>query len=163
MINKVYRKELAGQLGNLFSRTSSATLNPSQTYPTLYREELREGDHRLRKTLSQLPEIFDRCIEERQFGKALRSVVDCIAETNRYFSESTPWLLPAGSKQLSNTLYHAFETVRLSSLLLQCVMPEKTNQILNNLDTGPSRQFQHCRLDQSPVGAIKNELIFPKL
>lgn len=52
-----YRKDLAGQLGNLVSRSTSLALNPLSMVPSppLFIESVNEKDMTLFKMLQQLP------------------------------------------------------------------------------------------------------------
>ncbi|CAG8541928.1 2213_t:CDS:10 [Ambispora leptoticha] len=91
-IQERYRKELAGQLGNLLSRCTSATVNPSQHIPPKPAKSTSE-DIILHQKLIELPDLIDQCYDEAQFRKALDLITNTLAEANKYISDNQPWIL----------------------------------------------------------------------
>lgn len=55
MIMRRYRKELAGQLGNLVMRSTSSTLNPAAVAPVKPAGTINPADQSLHEKLVQLP------------------------------------------------------------------------------------------------------------
>ncbi|KAI9149738.1 methionyl-tRNA synthetase [Blastocladiella emersonii ATCC 22665] len=166
MVAKVYRKELAGQIGNLLSRASSATLNPAAAYPAVPSAPATGSTAALRDQLRALPASFAQHIEARHFNKALTSVVQVVAGSNRVFAERAPWALAPGSAEVQDVLYHSYETLRVSGLLLQCVMPGKMGQLLDQLGVPAApehRSAEACELDRRVGGKIAAGALFPKL
>ncbi|KNE56592.1 methionine-tRNA ligase [Allomyces macrogynus ATCC 38327] len=164
LMKKVYKKELAGQIGNLFARASSAAINPSSIYPVLDLAHADVSDHVLRARLTALPSDFVTHMEARHFNKALTSVVHAVADANRYFAENAPWTLDHDSPRLQSVLHHAFETLRLAGLLLQCVTPTKSAELLEGLGVPESaRGWDACAVGKHGASAVRGGVLFPKL
>ncbi|CAG8549694.1 1462_t:CDS:10, partial [Dentiscutata erythropus] len=77
-----YRKDLAGQLGNLVSRSTSLALNPSSTVPfsSSFIENVNDKDITLIKMLQQLPDLVNNHYKNIEFGKGLELIFETIAE-----------------------------------------------------------------------------------
>ncbi|KAL7746966.1 methionyl-tRNA synthetase [Sorochytrium milnesiophthora] len=168
VLQKVYKKELAGQLGNLFSRATSAGLNPRGIVPQPDLSNLDDYDHMFRKVMNTTAAQMDSHMEQREFNKALTCVVDMVAQANKYFTNNTPWALPPDSTRLSTVLYHSLECSRLAGILLQPVMPGKAGQLLDMLSVDASQRL----LVNAEVGAgwtgsdsapVQRGVLFPKI
>lgn len=85
-----YKKELAGQLGNLLSRSTSSALNPTGTIPPgidlLHGapekplEGPQEEVEELYTSISLLPSLYEKCMEEGHPGKAVAAIFDMLAK-----------------------------------------------------------------------------------
>ncbi|PKY56699.1 hypothetical protein RhiirA4_549355 [Rhizophagus irregularis] len=133
-----YRKDLAGQLGNLVSRSISPALNPSSIVPSApkFLGEIAEKDANLYYKLQSLPDLVDKHFQNMEFGKGLSFIFDAIAEANKYFTDNEPWKLKNDKNQkeaVNNILFYSVETVRISGILLQPVMPTKMSELLDRL------------------------------
>ncbi|RKP13154.1 tRNA synthetases class I (M)-domain-containing protein [Piptocephalis cylindrospora] len=149
-----YKKELAGQLGNLLTRSTSPALNPTGTVPqALYVMEegngqepkgLREKDRALYTSISQLPSQYEKHMEEGHAGKAVAAVFDMLSEANRHFSDHAPWKLKETPEQVvlrSHVVWWAMEACRTAGILLQPVMPERASRLLDLLSIPPSQRY----------------------
>ncbi|CAO3660856.1 unnamed protein product [Umbelopsis vinacea] len=88
-----YKKDLAGQLGNLVARCTAPALIPKGTVPTYNKNVMTNEDRTLHDQLLRLPEQFGQRFEDHEYGKALQSIFDVLAEANRHFTENQPWNL----------------------------------------------------------------------
>ncbi|KAI8374407.1 tRNA synthetases class I (M)-domain-containing protein [Radiomyces spectabilis] len=167
MIKKRYKKDLAGQLGNLLNRSSSSSLNPEGVVPGLA-GELDERDVTLHQALSQLLPTFDEAFENREFNKGFSAVFDMLAEANRHFTDNEPWNLvkdPSQKARLDTVLHYAMESCRIAGILLQPVMPTKMNHLLTRLGVAQDkRTLADAQLsgDRRPLG-IDSGVLFPRL
>ncbi|RIA86016.1 tRNA synthetases class I (M)-domain-containing protein [Glomus cerebriforme] len=157
-----YRKDLAGQLGNLVSRSISPALNPSFVVPSApkFLNGVTEKDANLYYKLYGLSgkicslllkfvkrninniffyyftDLVDKHFQHMEFGKGLSLIFDTIAEANKYFTNNEPWKLINDIDQketVENTLFYAAETARISGILLQPIMPTKMSELLDKL------------------------------
>ncbi|CAG8783337.1 28217_t:CDS:2, partial [Racocetra persica] len=147
-----YRKDLAGQLGNLVSRSTSLALNPSSTVPCkpLIIEGVNEKDMTLYKMLQQLPDLVSDHYKNVEFGKGLELIFETIAEANKHFTDNEPWNLikdPNKKEILNRVLFFAVETARISGILLQPIMPTKMKELLDMIGvSNDERRWEHSRL-----------------
>lgn len=81
MIKRMYTKDLAGQLGNLFSRATSQSLLPSGKVPL--RKAKNNNDEILHEMLTKVADNFDKAFEEREFTKAFSFIFDMLAEVRK--------------------------------------------------------------------------------
>ncbi|CAG8600269.1 223_t:CDS:2, partial [Acaulospora morrowiae] len=152
-----YRKDLAGQIGNLISRSTSHSLNPSSIVPKspLLDGNLKENEVALMNILTNLPNLVDKHFEKFEFSKGLGLIFDAIAEVNKYFTDCEPWKLvssphartPENEELLNRTLFFSAETLRIAGILLQSVMPTKMSELLDNLSVGKDeRKWSDAKL-----------------
>ncbi|RKP10661.1 tRNA synthetase class I [Thamnocephalis sphaerospora] len=176
-IRKRYKKELSGQLGNLLSRATSASLLPNGIFPRPPEAgHLEASDHELRESLSSLAIRVGPHFDRHEFGRGLAQISDAIALANKYFTDNAPWVLAretesvTAHRRLQNILFHSLETVRIAGILLQPVMPKKTDMLLSGLGVDSvERRWQDALLDGDVQGKLAtrqvhtNSVLFPKL
>ncbi|KAF9956721.1 methionyl-tRNA synthetase [Mortierella alpina] len=151
MVNARYRKSLAGQLGNLLSRSTSVALNPSSLIPSAPEQEnIHPDDMLLREKMERLHSTVDEALSEYRTTQATHAIFDMLAEANAHFSFAEPWKLvkdPAKKCRLDVVLWHTMEAIRLSALMLQPIMPSKTSEILDQLDIRKEeRSWEYAKL-----------------
>ncbi|TPX67891.1 methionine---tRNA ligase [Spizellomyces sp. 'palustris'] len=137
MIHMRYKKDLAGQLGNLAMRCSAPRINPEMTIPS-EPGVITNAEAVLDGKLRALPAVVQSRFENVEFGRGLESVFECVSEANKYWDACKPWILvkssePDARARLRTILYYAFETVRMAGLLLQPVLPQKMDQMLDDI------------------------------
>ncbi|KAG0032833.1 methionyl-tRNA synthetase [Podila clonocystis] len=151
LVSERYRKLLAGQLGNLLSRSTSLALNPSQTIPVQpSMDNVHPDDKALHLKMQCLPQIVDEAMTGYKTTQATGAIFDMIAEANANFSHCTPWKLakePGSKQRLDTVLWYAMESTRQAALLLQPIMPTKTAEILDQLGVrSDERTWSHVQL-----------------
>ncbi|KAG0259075.1 methionyl-tRNA synthetase [Mortierella polycephala] len=137
LVAERYRKLLAGQLGNLLSRSMSAALNPSSLVPAQPSvNNIHPDDKTLHEKMQALPILVDEAMSNYRTTNATHAIFDVLAEANAHFSQNMPWKLvkdPACKDRLDAVLWHSIESVRLAALMLQPIMPTKASEILDQL------------------------------
>ncbi|KAI8581281.1 hypothetical protein K450DRAFT_233966 [Umbelopsis ramanniana AG] len=131
-----YKKDLAGQLGNLLARCTAPALIPSGIVPVYDEDAVTKDDLVLQEQLKALPDLFCHRFEDHEYGKALQAIFDVLSEANRHFTDNQPWNLikdPEQQTRLNQVLFYSVESCRIAGILLQCVMPEKSDGILKRL------------------------------
>ncbi|KAF9305622.1 methionyl-tRNA synthetase [Mortierella antarctica] len=151
LVMERYRKLLAGQFGNLLSRSTSLALNPSQTIPAQpSMDNVHRDDIALHLKMQVLPQIVDEAMTGYKTTQATGAIFDMLAEANAHFSHSAPWKLakePSSKERLDTVLWYAMESTRQAALLLQPIMPSKTAEILDQLGVrSDERTWSHAQL-----------------
>ena len=82
-------------------------------------------------------------MENLAINAALSAVFDVFAEINRYLERSAPWTLAKKGEmeRTATVLYYAAEALRLATVLLQPVIPEKTTELWRRLGWQPPQQL----------------------
>ncbi|KAF5012975.1 hypothetical protein FDECE_982 [Fusarium decemcellulare] len=154
-----YEKELQANMGNLFNRIS---LNKRGTWSTLEAvESAQKGElDNLSETVSQehpeaflshekalqeAPELIRNNMDDINISGALREVFELLRQTNRLISDTAPWRLaketsPEARLRLNWVIYRSAEALRIASILLQPIMPNKAAALLNGLGVKPERR-----------------------
>ncbi|KAG1156522.1 hypothetical protein G6F37_007529 [Rhizopus arrhizus] len=167
VIKMMYTKDLAGQLGNLFSRATSKSLLSSERVPI--RKAVNSNDQTLHTMLTEVADNFDKAFEEREFTKAFSYVFNMLSEANKHFTHNEPWNLvkkPEEKERLDTVLSYSLEACRIAGILLQPVMPTKMDKLLNDL--GVSREERYFKDAKTlkdverPLGE-RNTVLFPRL
>ncbi|KAJ2497376.1 methionyl-tRNA synthetase [Coemansia sp. RSA 1972] len=148
-----YKKDLVGQLANLAARCLSERLCADlNVFARIGREQLdhvEPGDIALRDMLVALPDRVHVLFEQGEFGRGLALVFDALAVANKHVTENEPWLMVKQTpvpERLQTVLFYSLEAVRLASIMLLPVMPEKAARLLDHLDiTSDERLWTDAR------------------
>jgi methionyl-tRNA synthetase len=127
-----YNSDLANDLGNLLSRT----LKMIQSFGDgLIPAPAADPDAELSRHAAEVIAATYEKIESFKLNQAVENVLELIRATNRYIEQNKPWALAReGQKErLGDVLYNAAETLRLVSILLSPIMPEKCESIQKQL------------------------------
>ena len=90
-----------------------------------------------------------------------------IRSVNKYLEIKAPWKLiksnePKSIEQASTTLYISAEILKIGSVLLNPIMPEKTKLLLNALGTDLTEDFSFGNLKVGTEISTANNL-FPRI
>ncbi|XP_075986597.1 methionyl-tRNA synthetase, mitochondrial [Anticarsia gemmatalis] len=160
----VANSELADTLGNLASRCTGAALNPRHEFPPLHAAELAAlatNQHAsvLMQHVEELPELCHMHYRNFQFYKAVDAVIKVLHLTNLFFESQKPWELRKKlelQKELDVVLHITMETLRISAIILQPIIPAMTCKLLDKLQISKDyRYWQHC---ETPSWRVKGAI-----
>ncbi|KAJ3015861.1 Methionine--tRNA ligase, mitochondrial [Thoreauomyces humboldtii] len=170
-----YKKDLAGQLGNLVMRCSVPKVNRSMTIP-LAPGPLTAAETALDTKLKELPALVASHFESVDFPRGLEVIFDCVAEANRYWNDCQPWKLvsePGSEERMRTILYYVLETVRVSGILLQPIMPVAMGKLLDGIsvedgerafaNAGAGARWMDKKEGRDPPRMAAQQPLFPKL
>lgn len=139
-IRRILNAELADTLGNLLNRCCGKAINPNLNYPKLDLvdiECLLVDSHfiELDKKLENLSNIVGGHYEELNFYKGIDEIIATLQCCNRFFEYNKPWKLAKHDiNKLSCVLHVTMETLRMSTVALQPIVPILADQLLNKLN-----------------------------
>lgn len=142
-LERFYRKDLAGQLGNLLSRLQAPKLIARLPAPeALFTRPaaVEPEDEALVRMLEDLPAEFERNMEQLEVHRALAVAFEALYEANRHLQLLSPWLATASPEVVHRALFYASEALRISAIVLGPVMPDKTVELLDALGVPAGRR-----------------------
>jgi methionyl-tRNA synthetase len=135
-----YAADLANNLGNLLQRVVNMVGRYCGGQVPAPGEET-DNDRALRAQVEALPDqVFD-LVERVAVHAALAQIVDTLTAVNAYLERAAPWTLAkSGSRERVGTvLYTAGEALRLATVLLSPVLPERTTVAWARLGWQPAQ------------------------
>jgi methionyl-tRNA synthetase len=139
-----YNADLANNLGNLVSRTTSMV--------SKYRQGTAAtsgGDaSRLSAVAEEAVSDYRNAMERLALQEGAAAAYRLIDATNEFINETAPWVLAKDDSQsdrLSQVLFDMTEAVRIAAILLLPVMPSSGEEILRRL--GAAKSAADIRLD----------------
>ncbi len=130
---KRYNSDLANDFGNLFSRVSTLIAKNFENVIPEY-NELTEEETKIQKSAESVIMYVNQLIEKMRINEAIEEILQFVRSINRYMEQQAPWKLVKTDKSAAaRVLYTASESLRISALLLQPVMPNRTEIILDTL------------------------------
>lgn len=128
-----YNSDLANDLGNLLSRTLKMikSFNDGKI-PT---PNAINEDNELSIQSAKLIDTIREKIEAFKLNHVVEDILDLVRATNRHIEKNKPWRLAKEGQveKLGNVLYSAAETLRIVSVLLTPIMPDKCGSIQKQL------------------------------
>ena len=175
--------ELADTYGNLIMRCITKKINTESMWPDVPYSLRTHGqssdisnmtpaqlsDYPLLVKLQNLPGLCDYFYTKPNIQKAILAVLDLLREANAFVNTEKPWkcidkstgkVKPEYKNTHESTLFIVLECVRISTLLLLPVMPNKCREILDQL--GLSDRKYQIGLHNLKIGIIPcNTPLFP--
>ena len=166
MILKV-NANLANELGNLCQRTLSMVFkNCGKAVPQP--GPLTAEDEALLESARGLRERASAAISEQAILKYIQVIIEMIWDANKYIDNMAPWALKkTDPDRMATVLYVILEVLRYTAILYQPVIPDSSNNILDQLTVPEDeRTFLHLNDDYrikpgSPIS--KPKAVFPRL
>lgn len=163
-----YNSDLANDLGNLVSRVVKLiAVNYGNKLPEPYKEI--EGFDELVSQADKLAGSAYEHINKFEIGQAIIEAISLVKATNKFFNDRAPWILAKEGKtaELGGVLYTCCEIIRIVSIILYPVLPNKMKEIRAVFDLDDSTlTLDNARtfFDLKPGTNIElKDVIFPRL
>jgi methionyl-tRNA synthetase len=161
-----YNADLANDLGNLVSRTT--TMIHRYCNGVVPESRVADEDGSLEQKVGRLfASAKTRMTESYLFSFALRDIWEVIALTNKFIATNEPWVLakdPGTRDRLNAVLYQSANVLRIVAGLIEPVMPTTTTRIRTMLGLQPENwlQLKEQRLmEGTRLGPV--EPLFPRI
>ncbi len=129
--------DLANTYGNLVNRTI-AMVKKYFGNEDIYKSEGTEFDSKLIDTcLSQVKE-YKNLMDQYKVADGIEAVMKLLRQSNKYIDETAPWVLAKDEEKkevLRTVLYNLLEAIRISSILLEPIMPTTSEKVYSYLNT----------------------------
>jgi len=125
-----YNADLANDIGNLLSRVLKLVHSHfSGKIPSPQGEG--QDEKKLQDSAMAAAKTMNDGIDNMRLDLGIAAVIGTVRECNRYLELKQPWTLAKQVEKgpLQTVLYHACETLRIVSSLLQPVMPDKIRDL----------------------------------
>ena len=130
---KCYNSDLANDLGNLLSRVTNLIFKfyDGALEPDL--DDSSDGDEVKKAALVSI-NTSKELMNDLKINDAINSVFIFIRRVNKYLEITAPWkLVKTNKKSAGKILFTAAESLRIIALLLNPVMPNRTEAVLSAL------------------------------
>lgn len=161
-----FNADLANDFGNLAHRSlSMITKWLGSTIPTL--DAPTERDDALQELARQTLATYTEQLEALQFSQALETLWTLIRAGNKYIDSEEPWRLnrEGRTERLHGVMRRILEIVRIASVLVSPIMPNKARQMLSALGVDEVRFEKLDRFDGLTAGAsfTLGDPVFPRM
>lgn len=125
-----YNADLANDLGNLVSRVAKMIVTNFDGKMPLPVKKI-DGLDELMIQSEELAESAYGHIKHFRLGNAISEAMNLVRVTNKFFNDKAPWVLAKEGKQeeMGGILYACSEIIRIVSVILYPVMPNKMREI----------------------------------
>tara|TARA_A100001011_G_scaffold275042_2_gene284594 strand:- start:4094 stop:5578 length:1485 start_codon:yes stop_codon:yes gene_type:complete len=158
---KRYNSDLANDFGNLLSRvTNLIKKNYDGFIPSPKQTE--QARNEIQISSDRLISLLDEKISLLKINELIENIFEFIRRVNKYMEQNAPWKLVKQDKDAAAlVLYTAAEALRISSVLLSPIMPNRTKILLQTLNTLDYSLTWGCL---KPGTKIKDhEPLFPRI
>lgn len=157
--------ELANVYGNLVNRSIAMAkkyFNGKVNKTTISLDITNE----LIKAFVSAKEAYFKHMEELKVSLAIDDVFNLLRKANKYIDDSEPWALAKDSsktKELNEVLYTLLEIIRLSTILLENIMPQTANKVYEFLNTNKTAYSDLEYGLANEYNNLKSEVLFKRL
>ena len=132
---KCYNSDLANDFGNLLSRITNLINKFYDGVLEPIFDDSIDGQDVKYAALDSM-ELSKNFMNDMKINEAINSIFNFVRKVNKYLEITAPWkLVKTDIKKAGKVLYTAAESLRIISLLLSPVMPNRTESVMNALGT----------------------------
>ena len=132
---KCYNSDLANDFGNLLSRVTNLINKFYDGAIEPIFDDSIDGQDVKYAALDSM-ELSKNFMNDMKINEAINSIFNFVRKVNKYLEITAPWkLVKTDIKKAGKVLYTAAESIRIISLLLSPVMPNRTESVMNALGT----------------------------
>lgn len=156
--------DLANTFGNLVNRTIA--MGKKYFDGTIQKGDSIEFDIELENLIIRTKENYFQLMNSYKVADAIETVMKLLRASNKYIDDTAPWVLAKDDSKksiLSNVLYHLLEAIRISSSLLEPIMPNTSKNIYKQINTVLS-DFDNLEYGKQEVYVLNEaEVLFKRL
>ncbi len=128
--------DLANTYGNLVNRTMAMAQKYFGGKISVGKNSLFDKDLEslISKTVNEYSELMDKF----RVADSIDSILCLLRASNKYIDDTAPWILAKDESKkeiLEGVLYHLFEVIRISTILLEPIMPGTSKNVYNQINT----------------------------
>ena len=158
---KRYNSDLANDFGNLLSRITNLLKKFFDSKIPIVEDNSTEGKVVKERGKKIIEEVWKQ-VESLKVNEALENILQYIRTVNKYMETMAPWkLAKSNPESAGKVLFTAAEALRVSSILLEPVMPNRTQTVLKTLGA------QGSSLDWGGLiggkDLIQHDILFPRI
>ena len=157
---KRYNSDLANDYGNLLNRVSTLI---KKNYDGLIPDkgEQTSSEEEIIKSAEALLNGMSNKIKEMKINDSIEDIMKFVRSINKYMEEQKPWKLVKDDKVGAGTvLYTAGESMRVATILLSPVMPNRCAEVLHTFNSGMSLKWGGLK---PGVKLNDHETLFPRI
>ena len=157
---KRYNSDLANDYGNLLNRVSTLI---KKNYDGLIPDkgEQTSSEEEIIKSAEVLLNGMSNKIKEMKINDSIEDIMKFVRSINKYMEEQKPWKLVKDDKVGAGTvLYTAGESMRVATILLSPVMPNRCAEVLHTFNSGKSLEWGGLK---PGVKLNDHETLFPRI
>ena len=157
---KRYNSDLANDYGNLLNRVSTLI---KKNYDGLIPDkgEQTSSEEEIIKSAEELLNGMSNKIKEMKINDSIEDIMKFVRSINKYMEEQKPWKLIKEDKVGAGTvLYTAGESMRVATILLSPVMPNRCAEVLHTFNSGKSLEWGGLK---PGVKLNDHETLFPRI
>ncbi|KAL7266421.1 methionyl-tRNA synthetase, partial [Rhizina undulata] len=132
-----YRVMLQGGLGNLVNRVCGKKFDivASRQGGLELAGPLDDADKKMVEAIETVVEKTEEKMRALQVPLALKEIMEVVSLTNKYLQNAAPWSLkkPEEKARRDRIIFISTEAVRITGILLQAFIPEKAEQLLDQI------------------------------
>ena len=159
---KRYNADLANDFGNLVNRIFILiSKNFDDKIPN--KDIFDELDNNFIKNVEKLRDKAKEDYTNLKIHDGIENSISIIRLINKFLEEKAPWkTIKENKTKAGTTIYLSAEALRIGAVLLNPIIPEKTNLILESMKCSPEDNTDFGNLEEKiNINIIKN--IFPRI
>ncbi len=128
--------DLANTYGNLVNRTMA--MGKKYCNGLICPKGGTDFDVELERLVDKTIKTYRNFMERYRISDAIESVMTLLRASNKYIDDTAPWVLARDEAKkdiLEGVLYHLFEVIRISTILLEPIMPSSAKNIYDQIQT----------------------------